>query len=227
MQYGRKPGFQAVKSSGIFCCALLLFSIGVKAESIEYDLRVLGKKNTVIQVYEVKTSHLVWTRPYFVQDTYPDTGTFFWSRDRRAVAFVIESDDKRKFPADYEGYEIVVWRAGRQIHVIAHQPITNHDSITGHDYVEDMVWSADGKSLLVWVGGSGESMANMGHLFCFNVVNQKIYFLGDAIGKPLWIGSQTAKFWQVEYKDKGGMIQARKPSFWHLPKPRKRCLSAI
>ncbi len=219
MRHSENPGFLGNKLSGIFCFILLLLSTGVEAKPIEYDLRVLGKKSTVVQVYEIKTGHIVWTHPYSILGTYPDTGTFFWSRDRRAVAFVGDGDGRRKSPSDYEGYEIIVWRAGRKVHVITHLPIT------GYDYVEDMVWSADGKSLLVWVGGSGEDMGNMGHLFCFNVVSQKIYSLGEAIGKPSWAGSQTAKFWQVEYlseKAGSGMIRARKPSFWHLPKTRRR-----
>ena len=219
MQHSKEKIFHHVRLCGVFCSLFLLLSSSAKANPAEYDLRDIGKRHSVVQIYERKTDHVVWTHPYSILGTYPNVGTFFWSRDHRAVAFVANGDGRRKFPSDYEGYEIIVWRAGKKIHVVTHKPVT------AYDYVENLVWSANGKLLLIWAGGSGEEMGNRGHLFCFDAGTYKIYSLGDTIGKPSWVGVQTAKFWHVDYdsmKEGTGMVRDRKPSYWHLTNTHRR-----
>ena len=206
----------------LFCFILLLLSSWTGARPPEYGLRVLGKQNAavhIVQLFEHGTGRRVWTRPYILVGTCPDNGEFFWARDRRAVAFAIGVDRRNKPASSYEGFHIAVWRAEKRIHVIAHQPMTSSD------YVEEMSWSSDARLLLIRTGGSGESLADMGHLYCFDVISQKIYFLGLAVGKPSWAGLRTVKFWRPVFLsdvERGpGMVQAQQASFWHLPKTRK------
>ena len=211
-------------------CLLFLFMTRMPADALpEYgDHQWTAGKRTVVRVYELETGRPIWTRSYpSVLSTYPDNGTFFWSRNKRALAFAVGKEQtENNSGGNYEGYHIVIWRAKKSIHIIAHKPVTIHndgkDIVTAHDYVEDMAWSSDGNFLLIWGGGSGEDMADLGHLYCYNAVNQKIYSLGLSIGRPLWVGRKTAKFWTPEFlSDNGGgpgMARARRPTFWTVPR---------
>lgn len=168
-------------------------------------------KRTSVRVYDLKTRRTIWVRSYTgIDGTYPDNGKFFWSQNRRAVAFGADgaptrnnkSNNSRECP-------LVVWRAGRRVQTVFYQPGLCTD------YTEDMTWSPQGKYLVLKGGGSGMGDADLGRMVCLDINTQHTYPVGDSIGKPIWISPHTIKFWQADFsKQKQGILRASQPSYW-------------
>lgn len=157
-------------------------------------------KRTIVRLCELKTGCRVWRRscPTLI-GTYPDSGTFFWSSDHRAVAF-------------YAGYQLVVWRAGRRVQTLDRQ------AETGFDYLEDITWSPNDRYLLIRTGGSGMGDINLGRMTCVSTNGWRTYSLGYTIGRPSWIGSHTVRFYGIVFMEPQGFVRAQWPSFWSVPR---------
>lgn len=210
----------------LFCLTLLLLSGGVKAQSVQYDLRLYGKphQNNLVQVYNRRTGKPVWSHSYILAGTLSEKDLFFWSPDHQSLAFPVIVQRQTNpvtgaYESPYEGFHLIVWHAGEGIQLIAHQ------RMTADDEVEEMGWSPDGKLLLIKAGGSGGLMDDSGRLYCYDVVKHKVSFINYAIGKPFWVGAKTVKYWEqthksIHYSDGQvgvAIVRSRRPFFWQLP----------
>jgi len=209
----------------LFCLLLTLPAVGAKAYPNRYVLRVYGKKyqTNVVQLYDRRSSRTVWTRTCSLAGAGLDKRDFFWSSDHQAVAFAILPKDFH-LHGHYEGFQLVVWRAGRPARIFAHQRLTADDG------VEEMVWSPDGKRVLVRASGSGMAEDNYGRLYCVSSHSATVSFVAEVLGKPSRVGPRTVRYWKPRREDipwpdgQHGyrLVKARRASFWHLPKSEKQ-----
>ncbi len=208
-------------STAPFCLLLILLAIGANAQPDRYVLRVHGKKyeTNVVQLYDQRTKRTVWTRTCVLASAILDKRDFFWSSDHHAVAFAILPKNFR-FHGQYEGFQLVIWRAGGPARIFAHQRLTADEG------VEEMVWSPSGRWVLVRAGGSGGAMLDTGRVYCASATSSKLFYVDFTIGKPAWIGPRTVRYWKPRqiksYLPSGErygwqVVRARRASRWHLP----------
>ena len=160
-------------------------------------------QRSVVQVYDVKTKRPIWTR------SYSGLNWFIWSQDHRALALTVAPEGREMGNPD--GYHLVIWRAGERIWTITHQPVNRED------YVEDMVWSPRDSYLLVRIGGSGMADEDIGAVWCVDLLAHKTYAVGEANGRPSWVGTRTVKFWTYHFSQSVGVVRSPKPSLWRVP----------
>ncbi len=180
----------------------------------KYGLHTWQKgKRTLVQVYNLKTKQTIWTHSYpGIDETYPDNGKFFWSPDRRAVAFAAESEAQSPRRKSKHLVPFTIWRAGKRVHTVFYRP----DPIG--DYMEDMTWSLNNHYIVIRDGGSGMGDADLGRMACLDVGTQQTYQLGLSVGRPVWISPHTLKFWRPDFskQDSLGIVKAPYPSFWSV-----------
>ena len=180
----RGESIQMVKPLAVWLSCLILIASGgiVSAWPDSYALH--WKKNdgqTVVQVYNRRTGQKAWKR------SFSDVGFFTWSSDRRSLAFVSSVGPKGSALSPIEVFTIGTWRAGASVHL---QP---PQRFRGCDYVEFLVWSPDGKRLLVATGGSGEADIGAADLTCLDLETGAAHRFIDMAsvrdGNPRWLGS--------------------------------------
>jgi hypothetical protein len=170
-------------------------------------------ERTVVQVYELKTGRTIWTHSYYGNQGHYSYIFPCWSRDHRALAFSVNREPgESNYPGNFEGYHIIVWRAGQRVHTIAHQ------SVTREDYVEDMIWSPDDNYLLVRSGGSGMGDENIGEITCVDVTTWKTWSVGSGKGPPSWVKADLVKYWPFHLVSGFGVVRGPHPIYWHLPR---------
>ncbi len=171
-------------------------------------------KRVIVRIYDLKTKRAIWVRSYTgVEETYPDNGKFFWSQNRRAVAFATDEEPRRHGSKASQDRSLAIWRAGRRVTTVFYR------AGFGADYTEDMTWSPQEKYLIIRNGGSGMGDFNLGNMVCLDITTQRTYPVDESIGRPVWISPHTIKFWQPDFRKQrqAGILKAPLPSFWTVP----------
>jgi hypothetical protein len=180
---------------------ILLFTLPAMkaaAESSDYAIKcVKTSSGARISLLHRRTGRLVWMRTV---DVAFGAG---WSRNGKAVAVGVMK---------HERLGLLVWRAGRRPYLV--------DVPGDPDYTMGFLWSSDNRRVAVRLGGSGDSLADAGMLYCMNAASRRFSYVGRSVRKYEWTSTRRLRYWVVKHIERNGLpdrVVEPKPRVWTCP----------